>query len=57
MGPQAFAVAGPVGQLVKTALLAAQAAGDSPENQQKIREILDRARQELAKVARESRKS
>lgn len=56
MGPQAFAVAGPVGHLVKAALQAAQAAGDSPDRQQRVREILDRARQELLKLARESRK-
>jgi DNA-binding PadR family transcriptional regulator len=57
MGPQAFAVAGPVGHLVKAALQAAQAAGDSPDRQQRVREILDRARQELSKLARESRKN
>jgi DNA-binding PadR family transcriptional regulator len=56
MGPQAFVVAGPLGHLVKAALQAAQAAGDSPDRQQRVREILDRARQELSKLARESRK-
>ena len=56
MGPQAFAVAGPIGHLVKAALLAAQAAGDSADRQQRIREILDRARQELEKAAKISTK-
>jgi DNA-binding PadR family transcriptional regulator len=56
MGPQAFAVAGPVGHLVKAALLAAQAAGDSADRQQRIREILDHARQELTKAAKSSGK-
>jgi DNA-binding PadR family transcriptional regulator len=54
MGPQAFAVAGPIGHLVKAALLAAQAAGDSADRQQRVREILDRARQELEKAAKTS---
>ncbi len=52
MGPQAFAVAGPLGHLVKSALQAAQAAGDSPDGQRRIREILERARQELEKIAK-----
>ena len=57
MGPQAFVVAGPLGHLVKAALQAAQAAGDSPDRQQRVREILDRAREELSKIAREPRKN
>ncbi len=52
MGPQAFAVAGPVGNLVKSALQAAQAAGDSAERQQRVREILDRARRELEEIGK-----
>jgi DNA-binding PadR family transcriptional regulator len=55
MGPQAFVVAGPLGHLVKSALQAAQAAGDSPDRQERIREILERARQELAKIAKASK--
>ncbi|HYV42832.1 MAG TPA: PadR family transcriptional regulator [Thermoanaerobaculia bacterium] len=55
MGPQAFVVAGPLGHLVKSALQAAQAAGDSPDRQARIREILERARQELAKIAKASK--
>jgi hypothetical protein len=52
MGPQVLVIAGPLGYLVKAALQAAQAAGDSADRQQRIREILDRARQELAKIAK-----
>jgi DNA-binding PadR family transcriptional regulator len=56
MGPQAFVIAGPLGHLVKSALQAAQAAGESADRQQRIREILDRARQDLEKIGKESRK-
>ena len=52
MGPQAFVIAGPLGHLVKAALQAAQAAGDSADRQQRIREILERARQELGRVGK-----
>jgi DNA-binding PadR family transcriptional regulator len=55
MGPQAFVVAGPLAHLVKSALQAAQAAGDSPDRQERVREILARARQELAKIAKTSK--
>ncbi|HKF42334.1 MAG TPA: PadR family transcriptional regulator [Thermoanaerobaculia bacterium] len=56
MGPQAFIVAGPLGHLVKEALKAAQAAGDSPERQQRVREILERARKELSSLGKNSAK-
>jgi DNA-binding PadR family transcriptional regulator len=50
MGPQAFAVAGPIAGLVKAALKAAQAAGDSADRQQRLREILDRACRDLEEL-------
>ena len=56
MGPQAFVVAGPLGHLVKEALKAAQAAGDSPDRQQKVREILERARKDLSSLGNSSEK-
>ena len=56
MGPQAFAVSGPIGHLVKEALKAAHAAGDSPEKQHKLREILDRASRDLAAIGKASAK-
>lgn len=52
MGPQAFAVAGPIAGLVKAALKAAQAAGDSADRQQRLREILDRACRDLEELVK-----
>ena len=57
MGPQAFAVAGPIAALVKAALKAAQAAGDSADRNERLREILDRARRDLEDLAKSSSKS
>lgn len=55
MGPQAFAVGGPLGHLVKSTLQAAHAAGDSAERQQRVREILERARRELEEIGKSSK--
>ncbi len=57
MGPRAMVLAGPLALFVKAALQATQAAGDSADRQERIREILDRAREELDEVARGRRAS
>jgi DNA-binding PadR family transcriptional regulator len=57
MGPRAMVLAGPLALFVKAALQATQAAGDSAERQDRVREILDRAREELEEIARGKRPS
>jgi DNA-binding PadR family transcriptional regulator len=52
MGPRAMVLAGPLAHFVKAALRATQAAGDAAELQDRVREILDRAREELEEIAR-----
>jgi DNA-binding PadR family transcriptional regulator len=52
MGPRAMVLAGPLAQFVKAALRATQAAGDSAEQQDRVREILDRACEQLEEIAR-----
>lgn len=51
MGPQAFAIAGPIGQLVKAILKAAMRTGGHPDREEKIRSILERTRRELEEIA------
>ena len=57
MGPRAMVLAGPLALFVKAALQATQAAGDSADGQDRVREILDRAREELEAIARGRRPS
>ena len=56
LGPETVVLARPLGALLKSALRAFQAAGDSHEAQEKIREILDRAREGLDALAKGGRK-
>jgi DNA-binding PadR family transcriptional regulator len=56
LGPETVLLARPLGTLVKSALRAFQAAGDSPEAQEKIRDILDRARESLDAMVKGGRK-
>ena len=57
MGPHAYAIAGPIAHVVKAALKALHAAGDSPEKQDKVRSILENARKELEEALRAGRPS
>ena len=56
LGPETVILARPLGGLVKSALRAFSAAGDSPEAQEEIRKILERARENLDALARSGRK-
>jgi len=56
LGPDTVALARPLGALVKSALRAFSAAGDSPDAQEEIRRILDRAREGLDTIAKGGRK-
>jgi DNA-binding PadR family transcriptional regulator len=51
MGPEASAVARPAAQVMKSAMRAATRGGGEPDRIQKIREILEKAQQELDKLA------
>ena len=51
MGPQTIAIAGPLAHVVKAALRASHGAEESPERQEKLRDILDRMRRELEQLA------
>lgn len=55
MGPQAVAIAGPLAQVVKSALKALHEAGDSSDKQDRVREILERARKDLEQATRTER--
>jgi DNA-binding PadR family transcriptional regulator len=55
MGPQAVAIAGPLAHLVKAALRSLHGAADSPERQEKLRDILERAQRELEQLGRAPR--
>ena len=57
LGPHTVAIAGPLAHLVKASFRALHGAGDSPERQERIREILARARRELEEMARAARGS
>jgi len=56
LGPETVLLARPLGSLVKSALRAFQAAGDSPETRAKVEEILERAREALDGVAKGARR-
>jgi DNA-binding PadR family transcriptional regulator len=56
LGPETVLLARPLGSLVKSALRAFQAAGDSPEMRAKVEEILGRAREALDGVAKGARR-
>ncbi len=53
--PEVLAAAGPVAALVRAALQAWKHAAGHPDREQRIRDILDRARRELAAVERNDR--
>ncbi len=57
IGPEVVLIAGPLAVLTKEALRALRAAGDSPDRQARIREILECARKELEEFVRASRSS
>src|SRR5215470_5095415 len=57
VGPQAAAIAGPLAHVVKNALKAMHAAGDSAEKQDKVRTILENASKELEQALRAERSS
>jgi DNA-binding PadR family transcriptional regulator len=52
LGPQAVAIAGPLAHVVKSALKAVHEAGDSADKQDRVREILERARKDLEDATR-----
>jgi DNA-binding PadR family transcriptional regulator len=56
LGPETVLLARPLGSLVKSALRAFQAAGDSTETRAKVEEILERAREALDGVAKGARR-
>jgi len=55
MGPTVVVIAAPLAGLAKEALRALDAAGNSPEKQERVREILQRARKEFEEFVRASR--
>ncbi|MGE5275950.1 MAG: PadR family transcriptional regulator [Acidobacteriota bacterium] len=55
MGPTVVVIAAPLAGLAKEALMALDAAGSSPERQERVREILQRARKEFEEFVRASR--
>ena len=57
VGPQASAIAGPLAKVVKYALKALHAAGDSAEKQDRVRTILENARKDLEDALRADRSS
>ena len=55
LGPQAVAIAGPLAHVLKAALKALHEAGDSPDKQDRVREILERAKKDLEEATRGKR--
>jgi DNA-binding PadR family transcriptional regulator len=52
LGPQAVAIAGPLAHVVKSALKALHEAGDDADRQDRVRDILERARKDLEEAMR-----
>jgi DNA-binding PadR family transcriptional regulator len=56
LGPETVLLARPLGALVKSALKAFQASGDSPESRARVEEILEHAREALDAISKGSRR-